>query len=139
MEKELKQKAQSERPRRTAVGPRSRINLRDRDPNYHYRLVNSNLDSDPDRVLELQERGYEIVPRKEAGRTGDAKVDLPSPVGSAGEISLGQGTRGVWMRIPKEYYAEDQKIKQDEINATEQRAKTHGADYGSVEITSTRG
>jgi len=139
MEKELKVARSSERPRRSPLAQRNRLSVRDRDPNYHYRLVNVNLDNDPDRVENLIEQGYEIVPAKRVGQTGDSKVDNPSPLGSAGQISVGQGTKAVWMRIPKEYFQEDQALKQAEVDATEQRSKKQGADYGSVEITSSRG
>lgn len=139
MEKELKVNSSSERPRRVPVGQRSRISLRERDPNYHYRLVNANLESDPDRVQSLMDAGYEIVPRKTIGKTGDSRVDSASALGSASEVSVGQGTKAVWMRIPKEYYVEDQAAKQAEVDRTEQRAQKDGADYGKVTITSTRG
>lgn len=139
MEKELKVSRSSERPRRTPVGQRNRINLRDRDPNFHYRLVNVNLESDPERLQRFQDAGYEIVPSDKVGKVGDAKVDTPSAVGAAGAISVGQGTKAVLMRIPKDWYKEDQAVKQAEIDSTEQRAKKQGADYGTVEMTSTRG
>ena len=138
MEKELKIKSSSERPRRTSVGERNRLTIRDRDPGYQYRLVNCNLESDPDRVERFEEMGYEIVPSKVVGRTGDAKVDNPSAVGAAGQISVGRGDKAIWMRIRKDWYQEDQAEKQREIDALEQRTKKQGADYGSVEISATR-
>lgn len=139
MEKELKVSRSSERPRRTSVGQRNRLNLRDRDPNYQYRLVNANLEADPDRVQSMIDLGYEIVPGSKAGSAGDAKVDTPSAIGSAGLISVGQGTKGVWMRIRKDWFQEDQAAKQAEIDATEQRTQKQGADYGKVEVSVTRG
>jgi hypothetical protein len=139
MEKTLNTKTLTERPRRTTLGERSRISIRDRDPNYHYRLVNCNLQADPDRVERFQDMGYEIVPRKENGRLGDAKVDNPSAIGSAGQLSVGLGDKAVWMRIPKDWYAEDQAAKQREIDESEKRTSQEGADYGKVVITSTAG
>lgn len=139
MEKELKVTRSSERPQRVPVGQRSRISLKDRDPNYHYRLVVANREQDPDRVDHLIEQGYEIVPGKVAGTTGNAKVDNPSAIGSAGQISVGRGDKAVWMRQRKDWFEQDQAEKQKEINTTESRSKKEGADYGSVEITSTRG
>jgi hypothetical protein len=139
MEKELKVTSSSERPRRVPIGQRSRISLRDRDPNYHYRLVNVNLDSDPDRVQNLMDIGYEVVPKKAVGKTGDTRVDNASAMGSASEVSVGQGTKAVWMRIDRKYFEEDQAAKQAEVDRTEQRAQKDGADYGKVTITSTRG
>ena len=138
MEKELKIKSSSERPRRTSLGRRDRINLRDRDPGYQYRLVNCNLESDPDRVAALEDIGYEIVPNKKAGRTGDAKVDNPSVLGSASEISVGRGDKAVWMRIPMEHFQEDQAAKQKEVDSLEKRSQKEGADYGKIEITSSQ-
>lgn len=139
MERELKQKSSSERPRRAGLGQRNRINLRERDPNYHYRLVVANSESDPDRVENLQEIGYEVVPGNRAGKLGDSKVDDPSAMGSAGLVSVGRGDKAVWMRIRKDWFQEDQKEKQRQVDATEQRAQKEGADYGSVTITHTKG
>lgn len=139
MERELKVNRSSERPRRVPVGQRNRLSLREQDPGYHYRLVSANLESDPDRVQNLIDAGYEIVPAAKAGQTGDSKVDNPSSLGSAGAISLGQGVKGVWMRIRKDWYKEDQAAKQAEVDKTEQRAQKEGADYGKVEVTTTRG
>jgi hypothetical protein len=131
MEKQLNTKRASARPRRTPLVGRNRLALRDRDPNYQYRLVNANLDSDPDRVQMMLDLGYEIVPRQVVGQTGDKQVDQPSALGSAGQISVGQGTKAVWMRIPKEDYLEDQAMKQEENDRIEQRP-SQSADYGKV-------
>ena len=139
MEKELKVPRSSDRPRRTPVAQRNRLSVKDRDPNYQYRLVNVNLENDPDRVDRFLAAGYEIVPSKAAGTIGDSKVDTPSALGSAGLISVGQGTKGVLMRIRKDWYQEDQAGKQAEIDTMEQRAQKSGADYGKIEITSTKG
>lgn len=139
MEKELKVSRSSDRPRRTPVAQRNRLSVKDRDPNYQYRLVNTNLENDPDRVDRFLAAGYEVVPGKEAGTIGDSKVDTPSVLGSAGLISVGQGTKGVLMRIRKDWYQEDQAVKQAEIDTMEQRAQKSGADYGKIEITSTKG
>lgn len=135
MEKELKVNRSSERPTRVPVGQRNRINVRNRDPNYHYRLVNVNLESDPDRVQRFLDGGYEIVEKDKAGPIGDSKVDNPSALGSAGLVSVGQGTKAILMRIRKEWYKEDQDAKQAEITQNEQRLQKSGADYGKVEIT----
>jgi hypothetical protein len=137
MEKQLKPKGQSGRPSRVTLGQRNRLSIKDRDPNYQYRLVNANLESDPDRVERFQEYGYEVVPAKAAGQTGDARVDNPSPLGSAGQLSVGKGTKAVWMRIPKAYYDEDQAAKMAEIDELESQQK-HRADYGTIKIDASR-
>lgn len=131
MEKTLNTKRASARPRRAPLVGRNRLALREQDPNYHYRLVNANLESDPDRIQNLIEIGYEVVPQKVVGQTGDKQVDQPSALGSAGQISVGQGTKAVWMRIPREFFEEDQATKQTENDLNERRAEK-SADYGSV-------
>lgn len=132
MEKELTNKRLSERPKRIPVQGRSRLTVRNQDPNYHYRIVNVNLESDPDRVERFKEAGYEVVERKVYGDTGDAKVGNPSPLGSAGLISVGQGTKAVVMRIPKEFYKEDQEAKLAELDRIEAEVGKR-ADYGKIE------
>lgn len=137
MEKQLNTKTLVERPKRVPVVGRSRLAVRNQDPNYVYRVVNANLESDPDRVTNLQEQGYEIVPQKVTGGVGDKRVDSPSALGSANLISVGQGTKAVVMRIPREWYNDDQAAKQAEIDAVEQSAHKN-ADYGKMEIKSSR-
>jgi hypothetical protein len=93
---------------------RNKLTVKDRDPNYHYRIVNVK----EDRVEQFQEQGYEIVG---ATPVGDKQIDAPSSLGSASEISVGGGLKAVVMRIPKEFYEEDQAMKQaqiDELEAT---------------------
>jgi hypothetical protein len=137
MEKTLNTKTLVERPKRVPVTGRSRLSVRNQDPNYHYRIVNANLESDPDRIANLQEQGYEIVPASVTGDVGDKRVDSPSALGSAGLLSVGQGTKAVVMRIPKEYFVDDQAAKQQEIVKLEQSAN-QSADYGKIEITHKR-
>jgi hypothetical protein len=140
MEKQLTKTTLVERPKRVPVTGRSRLKVRDMDPNYQYRVVNANLESHPERVQDLLDQGYEIVPKDKVGQVGDKRVDNPSALSSAGEFSVGQGTKAIVMRIRKEYYQEDQAAKQAEITALERRsAKDHGADYGEVQFTSTKG
>lgn len=133
MEKQLNTKRLSERPRRTPLAGRSRLNVKDRDPNYVYRIVNCNDDRDPDRIADFVERGYEIVEQKKVGQVGDKRVDNPSALGSAGQISVGQGTKAIVMRIPRDYYLEDQAIKQSENDRSESEAEKR-ADYGKVTV-----
>lgn len=133
MEKQLNTKRLSERPRRSPLAGKNRLAVRDKDPNYVYRIVNVNNEADPDRVDNLIEQGYEVVPRNKVGEVSDAKVDNPSALGSAGQISVGQGTKAVVMRIRKEWYDEDQAAKQAENDHFENGAKKR-ADYGDVTV-----
>jgi len=126
--------AQPSRPKRVPVGQRSRVSVKNRDDNYHYRVVNANMETDPDRVQAFLDAGYEIVPADKAGQIGDKQVDTPSGLGSSSQISVGQGTKAVLMRIRKEWYSEDQTVKQAEIDALESTMKKESkADYGNIE------
>lgn len=112
----------SARPRRTPLSQRNRLTVKNKDPGFVYRIVN---DVD-DRVEELLERGYELVPQAKVGRVGDKRVDDPTAPGSSSSISVGQGTKAVVMRIRDEYYAEDQTYKQKLVDDTEQTMKSIG-------------
>ena len=122
-----------ERPRRTPLSGRSRVAVRNKEAGYHYRVVNANLDTDPERIQTFLEQGYEIVPAVKAGQVGDKRVDDPSSLGSSSQISVGQGTKAIVMRIREDWYKEDQATKQAEIDALEATMKPANADYGSIE------
>lgn len=101
------------RVRRTAIGTRNRLSVKDQDPNYQYRIVNVT----DDRVEQFIEQGYEIVNTS----VGDKRVDAGTPIGSTAQISVGNGTKAVVMRQRKDFYKEDQDAKQaqiDELEAT---------------------
>jgi len=117
MARELTTKVPSGRARRTPITVRNKLDVKDRDPNYHYRIVNVK----EDRVEQFIEQGYEIV---RATPVGDKQVDAPSSLGSASEISVGGGMKAIVMRTPKEYFIEDQATKQTQIDALEATMKS---------------
>lgn len=129
----------SGRTRRSPLENRSKLSVRNQEPGYVYRFVNANLEREPERVQEFLDRGYEIVPKNKVD-LGDKQVDSISALGSASEVSVGLGTKAIVMRIKKEWYEEDQAIKQADLDRTEQSIKRESkADYGDVELSSTRG
>lgn len=131
MSRELTSKSPSGRVKRTPLVVRNRLSVKDRDANYHYRIVN---DVD-DRVELFKEQGYEVV---ENTKVGDKRVDNASSLGSASAISVGQGTRAVVMRIRKEWHEEDQATKLAQVKAVEDTMKQDAkkaSDYGSLEIS----
>lgn len=134
MTRELAQKAQSVRPKRTPLGQRNRLSVKDQDPNYVYRIVNTTDSSGADRIESFKEAGYEVV--EKPGTVGDKRVDVSSGLGNSPEISVGQGKKAVVMRIPREWYAEDQHAKQATVDSAEEtmyeKAKNN-ADYGSLQ------
>lgn len=122
-----------ERPKRTPVGRGNRLKVENKEPGYTYRYVNTNLEKDPDRVARFLEAGYEIVPKASAGNLGDKRVDNPSSLGSSATLSVGQGTQAVLMRIREDWYKEDQRDKQAELDALEQTmSRDAKSDYGSI-------
>lgn len=106
-------KAPRGRVKRTPVGIRSRLNVRNKDPEFEYRIVN---DID-DRVNQFLEAGYEVCKGDE--KIGDSRVNLPKQDGSLVSTSVGGGVKGVLMKIRKDWYQEDQKAKQEFINEKE--------------------
>jgi hypothetical protein len=131
MTKESTPQVASARPRRQPLGVRNRLNVKNKEPGFMYRIVN---DVD-DRIPELMEQGYEIVPQAKVGAISDRRVDLPSAPGSASYLSVGQGTKAVVMRQKEEYYKEDQAIKQRQIDEIEQTMKRENADYGTIKVS----
>jgi hypothetical protein len=121
MAREQVAKVPSGRVKRTPITVRNRLSIKEQDPNYVYRVVNV-TDAEGNVTNNYEARlaqGYEIDPSNQ--KVGDSRVDNPSSLGSANEISVGKGARAVIMRIPREYYEEDQAAKQqavDELEAT---------------------
>lgn len=112
---------QAKRTRRTPVdGARDILAVYDQDPNYVYRWVAVDPHR-PDRVERLKEIGYEVVTDKV--EVGQKVVDRNSKVGSAVTRLGGGGVTLVLMRQLKEWYDEDQKAKQDKVDALEQAMK----------------
>jgi hypothetical protein len=104
----------TERKERIPVnGARDILTVRNKDPNYEYRWV---LDI-PGRLIKFQDGGWEVV--SEDLEVGQKAVDSPSKVGSAITKNMGGNKVGVLMRIPREWYNEDQMAKQDKVDALE--------------------
>lgn len=124
----------SARPKRASLARRDRLSIKNKEDGYVYRIVN---DVD-DRVDQLTEAGYEICTKEHVGQVGDKRVDNTSSLGSKALFSVGQGTKAVVMRIRKEWYDEDQAVKQSEIDEVESTMKSDArkaADYGKLEVS----
>ena len=121
-------KEPSGRPTRTPVGRRNVLSVRGKEAGYEYRIVND----DVDRVDLFKEAGWEVVSNSDVS-VGDKRVGQSSAPGTAAQMSVGGGMKGVVMRIKSEWYEEDQARKHAEIY--EQEASfTNGGDYGDVKI-----
>jgi hypothetical protein len=104
--------AQAGRVRRTPIGRRNKLTVENRDPNYHYRIVND-VDG---RVQDMIDLDYELVTD---AVVGDKRVDNASPLGSAKQISVGGGVKAVVMRKRRDWHEQDQAEKQRQIDELE--------------------
>jgi hypothetical protein len=128
MTKEAIAKSPVARPKRTPIGQRNVLTVDKKDPNYVYRFVNDANE----RVEAFKLNGWEPVPAGEA-KVGDSRVEQASPEGSVTSVSVGGGTKAVLMRIPREWFDEDQKAKHDEIDRLEQTMKEDAQrEYGGL-------
>lgn len=127
----VKARVASERTRVGGVA-RGRLNLSKQLPGYQLRLVNDVNG----RVEELMDRGYEPVSREEA-TIGANRANIGSPEGTINRVDVGLGVKAVLMKIPQEFYDEDQRDKAGEIDRREEALKNPALEggYGSVSIT----
>lgn len=131
-EKDALSKEPSGRPQRTPVGQRNILTVKGKDPSYVYRIVN---DTD-DRITQFKEAGYEIVP-DQAVSVGDKRVNAAASIGSGKQLSVGQGTKAYVMRIPRDWYEEDQASKLSQVAAVEQATREKALDgtYGELKLS----
>ena len=132
IEKEAISKAPSGRVSRIPVSQRKVLTVKGKDPNYVYRIVN---DQD-DRITQFKDAGYEIV-QKETVEVGDKRASSGSSMGSIATMAVGRGQKAYLMRIPREFYVEDQALKQRTVDAQEASIKEKALDgtYGKLEIS----
>lgn len=121
----------SARVKRTPVGQRQVLSVTGKEDGYVYRIVNDQ----GSRISDFIDGGYGLVEAADV-RVGDKRVNSATPEGSKAQVSVGKGEKAFVMRIKREYYEEDQRAKQAEIDRLEQSMKqtAQGADYGTVSI-----
>lgn len=131
MTKESIAKAPEGRVRRSPLQNKGKLTVANKDPDYEYRFVNDV----GDRVQELMEQGYEPVLKSET-KVGSKRVEGGTTEGSVRTINSGE-SKVVLMKQRKEFYEEDQAIKQGEIDKLEQSTKQEALNghYGKLEIT----
>ena len=130
-EQELKEK----RPKRVPVAEANRnklyVNGLDEE-NFVYRWVN-----DKEGRLEAFLAGYWEFVDQTGNPVGDGGVENSAGTSSKFVKGVGQGTKAYLMRIPKEFWDEDQARKEDDLKEREQAMKQvarNAADYGKLEI-----
>ena len=111
-----KRKAAGE-PSRISYKERRKVTMEDQDPNFVYRMVNTDNERYSGRIDELKKIGYTFA--NEDVSIGDDHGVEASTVGSQIGKHVGHGTRGVLMKIPRKFYEEDKAAKQAEVDETE--------------------
>ena len=130
---QTKTTAVPERKKRIPVGTaRDILAVNNQDPNYVYRWVNDT----PGRIQKFKDGGYEVVTADV--EVGENTVDRNTKLGSAVTKAVGGVLTAVLMRIPREWYNEDQKAKEDSLAEKEQIMYRADSDYGNVTVTRRR-
>lgn len=124
-------KAPVGRVRRSPLTNKGKLSVSRKDPAFEYRYVNDEGDNVSDKI----ERGWEPVLKSETA-IGDRRVDQPAAEGSYAQVTVGQGRKAVLMKIKKEWYEEDQAIKQGDIDSKERQMLSTAAQdgYGRIDI-----
>lgn len=123
----------SARPTRTPVAGRNVLTVKGKEPGFEYRIVNDS----GDRIEMFKDAGWELVDSKDV-TVGDRRIDRTTAEGSKAQVSVGGGTKAFVMRIPTEYYKEDQEAKNKRIDALEESMKKQalsGSDFGELKTT----
>ena len=120
--------------KRKPIGTSSRLTVdsRDKDPNFHYRIVN---DDPPGRIKMFEEAGYEVV--KENVSIGDRQAGDGKQIGKIAEKQVGGGVKAYLMKIPKKWYNEDQEAKARRLREAESAMRDESnkqGRYGKVEV-----
>lgn len=106
------------RPKRTPFSQTRRLAFQER-PGYKRRIFN---DVD-DRIQRAEAAGYKAVSEKDFRLPTDGRAGTDTQVGSVLKRSVGNGTMGVLMEIPEEFYNEDQERKVRDTEEVERALK----------------
>lgn len=125
------------RPKRVSLlDQRNEHTFEGEDPNFKYRFVNDIEDTQGPRVERFKKAGWTPVLKSE-GQVGEARVDGNQvKTTSIIEKNAGGKTKAILMKIPKEWYDEDQAVKQRALDDSEKQLRRDAlknADYGKLE------
>lgn len=126
--------ATSVRPKRIPVGSRPALAVVGKDPNFEYRWVND----DEGRISMFQQGGWKLVTNDEVD-IGNFRAESETPEGSLASkvVNPSTGQKAFVMKIPKEWYEEDQREADNRISQNEREffaPNTADGEYGSVKI-----
>lgn len=126
---------QKQKPKRVPMGRRNVLTvsgLKDTDE-FHYHWFNDA----GDRLHKCREAGYEFV-LKSGLSAGDSTIETARGTDSIMKKGVGGGYTAYLMKIPLEFYKQDQRAKQVEVDAIEaemKKARRVENSYGSIKIT----
>jgi hypothetical protein len=111
------------RPERMSLGERGSLTY---DPQLLRELKAQGLtprlvSDDPGRVDTFLRRGWKFI--QDDGNIGDEMAAQPGKIGGNAVKHVGGGKSGYLMAVPTEWYEEDQRKKQDAIDASEEGMK----------------
>jgi hypothetical protein len=128
--------------KRIPLGQRNPLGMQaiKKDPNYVYRVVND----EPGRINMFRDAGWEVVQSESEIRMGDPNVGgdtgaVGTPVTKV--VGRRDGKLAYLMRIPKEFYQEDQEAKSSKIREREsdlKMEKDKTGRYGDIKISNER-
>ena len=125
------------RIRTPITGERSLLTVEGKQPGFHYRWIRD-TDESGSEVLRYLSAGYEFATRSEGLIIGDNAVYNSRAVGSMIRRSAGRDGDFLYlMKIPQEWYEEDQRAKAVKVDKTEeaiQNPEIEGS-YGSIKIS----
>jgi len=138
----MNQRAQTAAPKPKAVKkPRipfgsQRIKglIPNKDPAYHYHWINDT----PGRIEMAIEGGYELVAKAgiNVGTDGNQNTELGSAISQhAGRDEAGKPYKRYAMRIRKEFYDEDQAVKQSEVDEVDKAIRAGKFKRGAIAET----
>lgn len=136
----LEKKPYKKPKKRIPLGQRNVLTVPkdEKDPDFEYRWVN---DKDG-RINMFRDAGWEVDERREDVQVGDPNVGTDTGrVGTAVTKSVGHGQVAYLMKIPKEFYQEDQQAKFGKIDEGESDLKMEQQKkgrYGGIDISNKR-
>jgi hypothetical protein len=127
------QQIEEKRPRRSLNDIGANIlTVDNQEPGYHYYWASDSQDI-PGGIKRFLDAGYTFV--TDPTKVGDPTVNQSSGIGSAVSINGGRGTRLYLMRIPLEWYNEDQQKMEDQIKELEMTMRQpKEGEYGKVKM-----
>jgi hypothetical protein len=125
-----------ERPERTSIhGGKDLLSVDGQEPGFHYCWVNDY------NVSRFEKAGYEFVTHEVV--IGSRRVDAVTGIGAKHSLPVGNGVTAYLMRIPEEYFNEDnaaleKKVDEAEAAMFENLNSSKDGRYGKVEIQTNR-